>query len=76
MISKLQKMNSNSRNFIKTSSLLLGSRLVSYPFTAFSKSKKDYTVGEIMDLFITQIPNVPFTSTVNTLKSGIKDQII
>lgn len=55
---------------------MIGSGLISNPFTAFSKSKKEYTVGEIMDLFIAQIPNAPFPTTVDTLKSGIRDQVV
>ncbi|WP_339868610.1 Nif3-like dinuclear metal center hexameric protein [uncultured Algoriphagus sp.] len=69
-------MKPNRRNFIKTSSLFLGTGLLANPFTAFSKSKKNYTVGEIMDLFIAQIPNTPFPTTVDTLKSGNKDQVV
>jgi putative NIF3 family GTP cyclohydrolase 1 type 2 len=67
-------MNFDRRTFIKTSSILLGIGLISNPFPAFSTSLKEYTVGEIMDLFIAQVPNAPFPQTVDTLKSGNKEQ--
>ncbi|REG85446.1 Nif3-like dinuclear metal center hexameric protein [Algoriphagus antarcticus] len=69
-------MKSNRRNFIKRSSLVLGTGLIANPFIAFPYSKKDYTVGEIMDLFIAQVPRAPFPQTVDTLKSGKKDQVV
>ena len=67
-------MKSNRRNFIKSSSLIIGTGLIANPFTAFSFSEKDYTVGEIMDLFIAQIPKAPFPQTVDTLKTGSREQ--
>lgn len=67
-------MNFDRRTFIKTSSLLLGTGLISNPFAAFSTSLKEYTVGEIVDLFIAQVPNAHFPQIVDTLKSGNKEQ--
>ena len=34
---------------------------------------RSWTVGEIMDLFIKQIPNAPFATTVDTLKAGSRN---
>ncbi len=31
------------------------------------------TVGEVMDMFINQVPGAPFSSTVDTLKAGSRD---
>src|SRR6478736_5098304 len=31
------------------------------------------TVGDIMDLFIKQVPGAPFSNTVDTLKAGTRD---
>ena len=67
-------MRSERRNFIKKSSLLLATGLINNPFFAHSISRKTYTVGEVMDLFITQIPEAPFPQTVDTLKTGSKEQ--
>ncbi|MEB2781492.1 Nif3-like dinuclear metal center hexameric protein [Algoriphagus sp. C2-6-M1] len=67
-------MKSDRRNFIKNSSLLLGAGLIPNPFAAFSATVKNYTVGEVMDIFIAQVPNAPFPGTVDTLKTGSKDQ--
>jgi putative NIF3 family GTP cyclohydrolase 1 type 2 len=35
---------------------------------------KDYTVQDIMDIILKEIPGAPFTQTVDTLKSGSADQ--
>ncbi|MDR7132323.1 putative NIF3 family GTP cyclohydrolase 1 type 2 [Algoriphagus sp. 4150] len=69
-------MKSNRRNFIKQSGLLAGAGLIVNPFTAFSASIKNFTVGEIMDLFIAQVPDAPLPQTVDTLKSGNKNQVV
>ncbi len=42
----------------------------------FFNHKKTITVGEIMDLFIRQIPGAPLANTVDTLKSGSRDTIV
>lgn len=67
-------MKPTRRTFIKKSSLLIGTGLIANPFAAFSTAAKEYTVEEIMDLFIAQIPNAPFPQTVDTLKTGNKEQ--
>jgi putative NIF3 family GTP cyclohydrolase 1 type 2 len=35
--------------------------------------KRSYTVGDIMDIILKEIPGAPFKQTVDTLKSGNKD---
>jgi len=42
----------------------------------FFKLDSSYTVGQIMDMFIKTVPNAPFASTVDTLKSGSRDTIV
>ncbi|WP_192347019.1 Nif3-like dinuclear metal center hexameric protein [Algoriphagus sp. Y33] len=69
-------MKSNRRNFIKQTGLLASAGLITNPFAAFSTSLKTYTVGEIIDLFVAQVPNSPFAQTVDTLKSGNKNQVV
>ena len=53
---------------------MIGTGLIANPFSSYSTTKKTYTVGEIMDLFIAQIPGAPFSQTVDTLKTGSKEQ--
>ncbi|SIO23953.1 Nif3-like dinuclear metal center hexameric protein [Algoriphagus halophilus] len=70
----MYKPYSNRRNFLKTS-VLLGTGIFLNPLDLFSASVKTaYTVGDIMDLFISKVPNAPFSPTVDTLKSGNRDQ--
>ena len=38
------------------------------------KIKKSFTVGEVIDLFLKEIPGAPFEKTVDTLKSGNRNQ--
>jgi len=66
------------RGFISTATkaagaaLLLNSPLLSFAGTS-STSLNDVTVGEIMDAFIGEVPGAPFSTTVDTLKSGNRD---
>lgn len=67
----------NRRNFIYSSGALLGSGLMVNPLDAFSFSpKKTWTVGEIIDTFISQVPNAPFAQTVDTIKVGSRDTVV
>ncbi|TXE08959.1 NGG1p interacting factor NIF3 [Algoriphagus aquimarinus] len=52
----------------------MGTGLIVNPFSVYPSSLKNYTVGEIMDIFIAQVPNAPFSQTVDTLKTGSKEQ--
>jgi len=66
------------REFISTLSKAAGSvALLSLPAIAdagnFFTDVSPYTVGDIMDLFIKQVPGAPFNDTVDTLKSGDRD---
>lgn len=51
--------------------------LLGNPLSSFSLSpKKSWTVGEIMDAFIAQVPNGPFEKTVDTIKVGSRDTVV
>lgn len=73
-------MNSNKlprRTFIRNTSILTAAGLMIDPLSVFGSSKpKEWTVGEIMDLFISQVPNAPFSTTVDTLKAGTRNQVV
>ena len=74
-------LNSERRKFISTLTKTIGaSVLLSNPLMSFAGSAgtttKPVTVGEIMDLFIKEIPNAPFAETVDTLKSGSRDTVV
>jgi putative NIF3 family GTP cyclohydrolase 1 type 2 len=59
-------------NTIKTTGVLLLAPLVNKA-SVFIKLDETYTVGQIMDLFIKQVPGGALTTTVDTLKSGDRD---
>jgi putative NIF3 family GTP cyclohydrolase 1 type 2 len=62
------------REFLLNMAKIAGSGvLLSAPFVSMANDVKAWTVGEIMDLFIKQIPGAPFANTVDTLKSGSRD---
>lgn len=63
---------SDRRKFIGNVSLLAGGALLTPGIMAATPRKK-YTVGEIMDLFLKEVPGAPFPNTVDTLKSGSRD---
>jgi putative NIF3 family GTP cyclohydrolase 1 type 2 len=66
----------NRRNFfvntVKTTGVLLLAPLVNKA-SGFINMDETYTVGQIMDLFIKQVPGGALTTTVDTLKSGSRD---
>ena len=70
------------RTFISTMSKTVGSAaLLSVPVIseAASFDKEDTAaimVGDIIDLFIKQIPDAPIKDTVDTLKSGSRDIVV
>ena len=64
----------NRRKFLlNTAAIAAGGVLISSPFTACASPQKNWTVGEIMDLFLKEIQGAPFPQTVDTLKSGSRD---
>ena len=74
----MKAQNSNDRrDFILKTSAWIGTGIFLQPFSLFAQAgKREYTVGEIMDLFIAEVPDAPFEKTVDTLKSGTRDQIV
>lgn len=69
------------RDFITTlSKSIAGATLLSLPVLTkaghFAGAQKNITVGDVMDLFIKQVPGAPFENTVDTLKSGSRDMVI
>jgi putative NIF3 family GTP cyclohydrolase 1 type 2 len=64
----------NRRKFLYNSAAMTaGGILLSSPFAARASSKKTWTVGAIIDLFLKEINGAPFPQTVDTLKSGSRD---
>ena len=53
------------------SGIFLSAPFVSNAFTG--PKKKDWTVGDIMELFIKQVPGATFSNTVDTLKAGSRN---
>jgi len=56
------------------------SMFLSVPGVSLAKGlweiQQSFTVGEVMDLFIKEVPNAPFEKTVDTLKSGSREQVV
>jgi putative NIF3 family GTP cyclohydrolase 1 type 2 len=64
------------RNFIAGTGSLMGSALVVGSPLFSLAYRTPTTVGEIMDLFIKDVPGAPFANTVDTLKSGDKQIVV
>ncbi|OKS88478.1 Nif3-like dinuclear metal center hexameric protein [Mucilaginibacter polytrichastri] len=69
----------NRRKFISIAAV--GSTaILSSPFISsasnFLQPAKPVTVGQIMDLFISEVPGAPFEGTVDTLKTGSRDTVV
>ncbi|MCR8559083.1 Nif3-like dinuclear metal center hexameric protein [Mucilaginibacter sp. BJC16-A38] len=69
----------NRRTFVantaKATGLLMLAPLVNRA-SGFIKADETYTVGQIMDLFIKQVPGGVKATTVDTLKSGSRDLVV
>jgi putative NIF3 family GTP cyclohydrolase 1 type 2 len=66
--------NFNRRTFISSATKALGTGiLLSHTAISVKAQVRTWTVGEIMDLFIKEVPGAPFAQTVDTLKSGNRD---
>jgi len=66
----------NRRKFISDCTMVLGSAFIlTNPLDSFASpfDIQALTVGQIMDLFVKEVPNAPFSSTVDTLKSGDRE---
>jgi len=73
--------NQSRRKFIYNAatavgaSMVLSSPLLSYASSS-TKTPENYTVKQIIDLFMKQVPGAPFPNTVDTLKSGSPDTVV
>jgi len=71
-----KKINSltKRRAFIVTTLKAAGAAaFMNIPFSSFAKNnpvKKEYTVQDVIDIILKEIPGAPFKQTVDTLKSG------
>jgi putative NIF3 family GTP cyclohydrolase 1 type 2 len=68
----------NRRRFISTATLGSAMLLASPLITSASNLliAESITVGQIMDLFIKEVPEAPFEGTVDTLKTGSRDTVV
>ncbi|PWK77939.1 putative NIF3 family GTP cyclohydrolase 1 type 2 [Mucilaginibacter oryzae] len=71
----------NRRKFIAQLSTLAGTAaLLSGPLTgnaaSIIKQAENITVGQIIDLFMKQVPGAPLPNTVDTLKAGNRDIVV
>ena len=70
----------NRRNFVKQAAAVAGAGILfSLPLAsdaAAFTATKNYTVQQIMDLFIGNVPGGKKTNTVDTLKSGSGDTVV
>ena len=55
--------------------MLLSSPLMSHA-DSLTKAPENYTVKQIIDLFMKEVPGAPFPNTVDTLKSGSPDTVV
>jgi putative NIF3 family GTP cyclohydrolase 1 type 2 len=74
----MQDIGIRRRDFIAGFSKALGgAALLSTPAIALAMpvfpADAAVTVGDIMDMFIKQVPGAPFSNTVDTLKAGTRD---
>ena len=77
----LDKAGQSRRKFIYSITTAVGTGMVlSSPLISkaagFIKRNDQYTVKQVIDLFMKQVPGAPFPNTVDTLKSGSPDTVI
>ncbi|HTK21369.1 MAG TPA: hypothetical protein VL442_17745, partial [Mucilaginibacter sp.] len=77
----LSSGNQSRRKFIYNAATFVGAGMVlSSPLmgrgAASIKTPENYTVKQVIDLFMKQVPGAPFPNTVDTLKSGSMDTVV
>ena len=77
----LRPNKQSRRKFIYNVTTALGAGMVlSAPIisqaTNLTNKPENYTVKQIIDLFMKQVPGAPFPNTVDTLKSGSPDMVV
>lgn len=77
----LDNAGQSRRKFIYNVAAAVGTGMaLSWPLTSnaagFIKRDDQYTVKQVIDLFIRQVPGAPFAGTVDTLKSGSPDTVV
>lgn len=71
------KKSNSRRQFLWKTGVLIGAGVLSNPFSSGATPlQKSWTIGEIMDLFISQVPKAPFAQTVDTIKIGSRDTVV
>ncbi len=78
MPEKYLRYDSQSRRkFIYNLSAAVGAGIVlSIPMVAGASAAETYTVKQIIDAFMQQVPGAPFAGTVDTLKTGSADMVV
>lgn len=71
----MSRKNLNRRTFIASATKVVGSAVFvsNTKITEANVRSRAWTVGQVMDLFISEVPGAPFAQTVDTLKSGNRD---
>src|SRR5947209_4551315 len=76
----LSSGNQSRRKFIYNAATAVGAGIVlSSPFSHAAdlvKNPENYTVKQIIDLFMKQVPGTPFPDTVDTVKSGSSNTVV
>ena len=77
----LSSGNQTRRKFIYNAATAVGAGVIlSSPLISRAanlvKTPASYTVKQIIDLFMKQVPGAPFPGTVDTLKSGSQDTVV
>jgi len=71
------KNNPGRRAFItNTLKASAAAALLNIPGIAMALQQKKYTIKEVMDLILKEVPGAPFKTTVDTLKSGDEQQTV
>lgn len=65
------------REFLLKSATLAGTGLIYSPFSSLARPRqRAWTVGQIIDAFVAEVPNAPFAQTVDTIKVGSRDTVV
>lgn len=69
----MNSANVDRRTFMSKTTKVVGSSIFLSNFGGLKLQDRTWTVGEIIDLFISEVPGAPLAQTVDTLKSGNRD---
>src|SRR5690349_9539739 len=71
-----QNFQSSRRKFLSSVTAVVGTSILLKPDVSFATHPESFTVKQVIDIILKEIPGAPFATTVDQLRSGSPDQAV